>query len=185
MIRKYLCLIMLFFTLNNLFCQNKIVNSRNSVYVDFLGVSGTILSLNYDRILIETDKGYFNLNFGFGYSQLKNFNSPVIGIPLNINYTQGLKNHHIEIGTGLTYNSGMRQYDEVALFGDQSRALLAHEKSEVLFLSSRIGYKYQRSHGGILMRIGFTPLITLLNFSNFKVEEKILPLFDIGVGYAF
>lgn len=183
--RLFLCLLLAVFMLHNSYAQNKTIDVRNSLYINFLGAAGTLFSINYDRIIHVTKSGYFNVNVGYGYSHMKSFTTPEMGIPLNLNYTHGLNKHHFEIGTGLTYNSGLKQEVQLVHLDEQGHFIEVHSKSEALFLSSRIGYKYQRSEAGIVIRLGFTPLITLHDFSDYEVGDKIIPLFDIGLGFSF
>ena len=168
-------------------CQetDKTFNKRNSFYGEFLGTSGSVCSINYDRILIQNKNSLVDLSLGYGYFPFFKDVNPIIGIPISINLTTGLSNHHFEIGAGLTYNSGIvqRKYDYAAIGG----SLVSNSTAEslvALWCSFRLGYKYQKPNGGLFLRIGFTPLFKLKTFSIFDNGNNIFSLFGLGVGYT-
>jgi len=159
---------------------------KNILSIEFIGVSGSVFNLNYDRVLYLTPNYHINLSLGFGYfPSVKNWN-PIIGIPVIINLSMGKTKHFFEIGTGLAYNSGLQQsgYDYLGDFGGNS-SLVDVESVKGLLWSSRLGYKYQKPSGGFFLRAGFTPLIRIKTFSDLKSDNKFIPAFGLGVGYSF
>jgi len=58
----------------------------------------------------------------------------------------------------------------------------------LLTLNFVLGYRYQKSRGGLLLRAGFTPVIFLddINNSAFTVtRDRLTPKVGISIGYAF
>jgi len=157
---------------------------KNTIYAEFLGMSGSACSINYDRVLAKINKSSLDLSIGFGYfPQGKSWNA-IYGIPINLNLSGGLGNHDIEIGIGLTYNSGIIQESLLYQYSGNS----SPSKSislQALYCSFRLGYKYQKPTGGLFVRAGFTPLVRIKTFSAFDPEGEIYPLFGLGVGYTF
>lgn len=92
------------------------------------------------------------------------------GFPVTVNYLPGERNSHLELGAGLvpvivTFNG------QVLFFGNRVRG-----KEIAILETVTIGYRYQPTSGGFVLRIGFTPLFNL---------EKILPWGGISIGVAF
>lgn len=125
-----------------------VMQKKSALYVELLGNSATIFSINYDRILKEFKDAYLNMSIGFGNSfglnEKKGFN-----VPFSINYTIGKNtNHHFEIGLGGGIN------------------YLKDDKATRMLLNGRVGYKYQRPQGGFFFRAAFTPITPLFYFNS-------------------
>lgn len=161
-------------------------SKKNALSIEAIGTSASPLSLNYDRVLLVKPSYHINLSLGLGYFPfVKNWN-PIVGIPVNINMSMGKTKHFFEVGTGITYSSGMEQsgYDYIGDFGRNS-SMDDAESVKGLLWSFRLGYKYQRPTGGFFLRAGFTPLIRIKTFSDLKPENKFIPAFGLGIGYSF
>jgi hypothetical protein len=185
-LRFFFCICFFCFSLGFIDSQetDKTFTKRNSFYGEFLGTSGSVCSINYDRILKQNENSLIDLSLGFGYFPFFKEVNPIIGIPISINLTNGLGNHHFEIGAGLTYNSGIVQRKEtVESYGSSLDSYSITESLQVLLFSFRIGYKYQKPNGGLFFRLGLTPLLKLKTFSKFDNDNSI-PLFGLGVGYT-
>jgi hypothetical protein len=163
--------------------SDSLLIKRNSVFIEFLGMSGSAVSINYDRVLKEVDNSTIDLNLGFGYFPgAKGWNS-IIGIPLYLNFSTGHSKHHFEFGLGLTYNTGIIQESYIGLWNRPS--VVKSISQEALFASFKLGYKYQKPGGGLFLRVGFTPLFKIANFSQFDSNVSIYPLFGAGAGFTF
>lgn len=166
-------------TMDNIYGQN--YKSRNTIYGEFLGTSGSTLSLNYDRIIFESNKMFIDLTAGFGYfPSIDNFD-PIVGIPISINITTGVNKLHFEFGFGMTYNAGLIQ--EGISLGDYSEV----SSLKAIYTTVRIGFKYQKPNGGIFLRAGLTPMYrikTIEELNNVTVS-RLMPLLGVGVGYSF
>jgi len=159
---------------------------KNTVYAEFAGTSGSISSVNYDRILLQKEGLMFNLTLGIGYFPSINNWNPIIGLPVTFNASFGKAKHHFELGTGLTYNSGLEQSSLLYYQSINTNNSNTNVKSmEALFWTFRIGYKLQKPNGGLFLRGGFTPLINIKTFSDFKGESNFIPAFGAGIGYTF
>lgn len=159
---------------------------RNTIYAAFAGISGSVCSINYDRILFEKENAFVDLTIGFGYYPFFKNVDPIIGVPVAINYTRGSGSHHYELGVGLTYNSGInRQTHLYVLDGiDWSDSYIETENEHAIWSSFRVGYKYQKPDGGIFVRIGLTPLLKIKTLSAYKDDNKLFPAIGIGLGYT-
>lgn len=167
------------YLINYVFGQKDSINDikRNTVYFEFLGNSATISSVHYNWIFKKAKTHSYDLSLGFGYYPNKNNDlNPSYAFPISVNWSNGLKNHHLDLGFGLTYNSGVIQ----------KRSYVHSKSMEALWLSFRLGYKYQKPNGGLFLRVGITPLLKLKEFSSISDSDnillKFLPLFGIGIG---
>jgi len=139
----------------------------NSIYLELLG-NGGFYSVNYDRQFSDD----FGARIGFMYVEDFLFFTDVkiLLIPITLNYLIGSGNNKLELGGGplIGFESGR----------DSFLGLSEGEKSSGsrIGATATIGYRYQKSDGGFLFRIGFTPLFT---------SEGILPWAGISLGFSF
>ncbi|SMG09942.1 hypothetical protein SAMN05661096_00271 [Marivirga sericea] len=145
-----------------------------------LGGHGLIYSINYERILINSELLKTTGQIGIAYYP------PFIGfrdvwIPIGINEILSINNHHIEAGVGMVIiREASRDSGNTAIdwFWDG-------------FLSARIGYRYQKPDGRFLFRAGFTPIIETNIFSKLPRElsgkflSEVHPLAAVSIGYNF
>ncbi|MFC2079860.1 hypothetical protein ACFLRQ_00130 [Bacteroidota bacterium] len=158
--------------------NNKYLN-LNSVQLE-LGGHGLAYSLNYERILFNTDIFKIAGQVGFSYYP------PFIGfidywIPISINEIFSIRNHHIELGVGIIINRvSSRDSENIATDWDWEG-----------FLSARIGYRYQKPNGRFIFRAGFTPIIesnflsSMKTVSDFGFITEFHPLPAVSFGYSF
>ena len=132
----------------------------NSLYVEFLGSSGLIYNITYDRIL------YLKNDFGItGAIGLQYF---LLGKPegagsIQINFIHG-NTHYLEYGIGSIFF-----YNHIKNFYSGKTVPL------------RLGYRYQRKNGGFFFKIAFTPLLT----DAFDNQLMILPWGGVSFGFTF
>lgn len=164
----------------------KIIIKNNTFYTEILGISGSVFSFNYDRILTKDNNFFLDLTMGVGYlPSIKDWN-PVYGIPVSLNISSGHNYHHFEFGIGLTYNSGNVQNQKITeSFGGSINSNITYESLRAFWCSIRLGYKYQKPTGGLFFRVGFTPFIKLKTYSTYETNDIILPLIGLGIGYTF
>ena len=135
---------------------NKAFFKKNSVYVEILG-EGMLYSLNYERIV--SNNGKFNTSVKIGGNYL---GDNLFFIPMGVSEIIGRKNHHLETGLGL------------------SASFFSESISEgYLWLTGRLGYRYQKPSGNFLFKAMYTPIIVASN-----VDGGLI-WFGISVGYAF
>ena len=68
--------------------NKKSMQAKSALYIEFLGNSATVFSINYDRIIKEYDDSYLNMTIGYG-NYLGLDARTGFNIPFSINYTFG------------------------------------------------------------------------------------------------
>lgn len=140
----------------------------NAVYIEALGMGG-YGSVNYERLLFYQKKMHLGLRLGIGTYRLRDFEmnfNPDLTVPFSIHAYYG-KTHHIEIGAGQTFTSIVRA----------SALDFAVERKSSLSSNFLLGYRYQKSSGGLLFRLNYSPIVS----SN----EAFKHWYGLSVGYAF
>ncbi|MFA5816870.1 MAG: hypothetical protein WC865_14760 [Bacteroidales bacterium] len=147
--------------------QNNKFTYRNSVQFELFG-HGLIYSLNYECVLINRNRLKTTAQIGFSYYP------PAAGyreiwIPVGINEMISFNKHHIEIGIGqvLTNERPIRDFTGT------------YHREWDGFFSGRIGYRYQKPNGRLIIRAGFTPFLEYLEQIAFH------PSGALTVGYCF
>ncbi len=150
---------------------SNVVYNRKAVYAEIYGNSlGAALNYEY----LYRDHGLKQgVRFGPGYFvDILDKNSPTI-ISGNIEYIAftGTQQHHVEWGIGATYQYKYykQNYQTVNYFIsgiDTARTYTDHiykfQRTGPAILP-RIGYRYENPDGGLVIRVGYTPVIYLLN----------------------
>ena len=181
--KSFIIFLFVFFSFkpSALFAQENpkiITRKKSAIYVELLGNSGTLFSINYDRILLQNYYGYLDGSIGFGpYVMDNGYYQKGFNIPIAANYSYGSKNGHLELGLGV----GINRAKDTAIDIDFVR-LLAH---------FRIGYKYQNPKGGAFFKVGFTPIVPAYYFKGsvpkggFHDIDLFLNAFSLGLGFSF
>lgn len=137
----------------------------NSIYFEALG-SAVIYSINYDRLFTEN----FGGRIGFMYLSELDFifvsAKDLLFIPVTLNYFVGGK-HKLELGAGAVF-AGV---SSTGAFGFKS----GNAQSNIVGTAT-IGYRFQKSKGGFLFRISFTPFFT---------SKGIVPYGGVSMGMCF
>ena len=116
----------------------------NSIYLEFLG-NGGLYSVNYDR-LFSDDVG---VRIGFMYFEADKFifanDLQILIIPITLNYLIGSGNHKLELGGGplIAFASGRASF--FGLFEGEKRS------GSRVGATATIGYRYQKSYGGLYL----------------------------------
>ncbi|WP_207432032.1 hypothetical protein [Sabulibacter ruber] len=174
--KKILPTLVFAFIMNSLHAQSttppeKI--SRNTVFLE-IGGNSLVYSLNYDRILVN--KPTFKLAGRIGGMYLKNTGIIENGgyhmysFPLELSYLHGKGNHHLEIGVGVN-PSIEKQFD-------------FDRTNYSIFPLVRLGYRYQRSDGGLFFKAGFTPIIQTRKDIKYITDSPLAPWGGIAIGYT-
>ena len=151
--------------------------ARNSIFAEAFG-QGFCWSVNYDRLLNVDRKVKNSYSIGVVYvpKSVGFGDGTYYGIPFSYNWLFGKKNHHLELGVGVT-----------SLIVDP---YWAHNvTSYYTYMTPKIGYRYQRSQGGLFFRATATSMIDLLNVSVYKYDDLTVRHFSTlndvaGLGYA-
>jgi len=143
--------------------------AHNSVYFS-VGGAGIYNSLNYERTLVFTDKYSAGVKIGIGSSFSPALFPNEFTIPVGGYFLFGKRNSHFDLSLCAT-NYFLEQYDY---------SLNKNYKELKLLFVPSVAYRYQKSKGGFIGRIGFSPII---NFN--KNRNPASPWLDVSLGWAF
>ena len=166
------------------------LKSKNTFFIEALGNS-LFYSLNYDKILFQKRNLFISNRIGIFYLPAGGGNYK-FGIPLEINFLLGKKQHFFESGLGISY----LYFDDFYWLTDGQGQIfeIVDQKINWVFITGRIGYRYQKPNGGFFFRVGFTPLFQIIDKRKDKYygmyaqpgpSMSILPFGGIGIGYTF
>jgi hypothetical protein len=113
------------------------INARNSVFIEILGSAGYLYNITYDRVVFSREQNHISTGLGIQYLPSDLSRDHISSISPQINYFHGTT-HHFETGLAVAYDF---------YSGD-------------LAIPIRIGYRFQKSDGGLFYKIGLTPLLT-------------------------
>ena len=143
-------------------------SATNAVYLE-LGGNTVFYSLNYDRMLTD----HFSLRAGIEVMDKLN----TLAVPLMINYLFGSGDHKFELGLGGVFfsesDAGLLRYRHLFTPGVTSYA------------TATLAYRFHPKGGGLLFRIGFTPILAENHFIAPDVRSPIMPWIGISIGHAF
>jgi hypothetical protein len=156
------------------FCQKTYYDSlkTNFIYknnVQFeLGGYGGIYSVAYERTIFNRVKYKTTTQIGFSYYPPKT-GLIAIFIPIVFNELVSFSKHHIEFGLGyiIAKDYLIKKADNVYNWEG--------------FVTGRIGYRYQKPNGRIMLKIGFTPIIEYIHLEN----PIFYPSGGLALGYCF
>lgn len=161
-----------------------------SISVELLGAQNTV-GINYDsRIKGNSGLGY-RMGIGFGYGDNSDWFDQKIkgmGVPIELNYLLGKKNHKLEVGFGASL--GIYHVKETTWYYYQPVPPEAEGHDEQYtstsnrlgyFMFGDIGYRYQRKNG-FMFRIGVSPSF---NFGDKYGLKKSAFYPYIGLGWSF
>ncbi|MCS7302778.1 MAG: hypothetical protein NZ606_05025 [Candidatus Kapabacteria bacterium] len=140
---------------------------RYAAYVEVFG-GGLLFSLNADG---HISTGY-GLRIGGFYSEEAYWF-----------FAQGLMltnpdgNHHLEVGGGLGVMAFALNLDLLGSGGGSSGP-----PEPKVYFPLHLGYRFQQSDGGFLLRLGFTPLLMVKQTTN---EWGILPWGGLSLGWSW
>ena len=145
---------------------------KNSIEFELFG-HGSLYSIDYERLIVNKKKIKTLGQIGFAYYPESTGVIP-LWIPISINQLISFNSNHLEFGIGqIIINDEMPDgKDDYKLFG-----------------SLKIGYRYQKPNGRILIKAAFTPVIEYWD----RIEKNIfgdrsvefIPWGGITVGYNF
>jgi hypothetical protein len=95
------------------------------------------------------------------------------GVNIEINGLWGANNHYLEIGGGSTF-----------IYLVQNEESYGSSNTSLLLLNTRVGYRFQKKEGGLLFRIGFTPLFPIIIDKDTSVDRYFIPFGGISIGYT-
>lgn len=138
--------------------------ASNTFFVE-LGGNALVYSLNYERFF--TPK--IGIRVGGMYLQADDDAGTEVGVglfPVMATYLLGEGNSHFEAGAGIGIaTAGVSDADLDEDFGDSA-----------VYGTATFGYRYQKPEGGVMFRVGFTPVVA---------SGNVFPWVGASVGYAF
>ena len=179
---KILLSLLIAFGINSAMAQE---HSVKNVSLELMGAH-TVMGVNFDSRL----KGNNGLGFRVGvsivrdgltdYDDVKGF-----AVPLELNYLLGEKNHHLELGAGVSLGSckfGHYNNDR-GYFGDRYITIQTRwdENRFAYFIFGNVGYRYQRP-SGFVARVGLTPSF---NFGGENGFDRPFFYPYVGLGWSF
>ena len=156
-------------------------NSQNkpnnfALTLDLVGNSG-FYTLNGEYEVGKIKDYKLNTRIGFGYYSWSG--RQFIGIPIGINMITGTKKHHIEFGLGASYIKGAVNWHITGdgTFGNYQEWW---QQSEAIYFVPSIGYRFEKLTGGLILKVYYSPLITVFNFFDKQdFLNRLYPVFDI------
>lgn len=137
---------------------------NNFAYLEFLGNSETLLSLNYERMLNANSrtKLHYSVRAGFGMAKRSKDTAHLFSFPFELIGMYGKRKHYIEMGLGYTAVFGKQYVDSI------NYSPPAHYERYNHIYVFRLGYRYM--YDGFVLRV--TPLYVynpdFLNKTYFK-----------------
>jgi hypothetical protein len=174
--KHFLVTILFALTINSLLAQGYTeITKKNTVFLE-VGGNGPLYSINYDRILIKKTNWKLAGRIGFMYFNdnrglLENSENKQSSIPIELSFLKGKSNHNLELGLGITplskgyLDKAGKDYTRVATSG-------------------RIGYRYQKSNGGLFFKAGFTPITFFKKDFNSVNPKYVYPWAGLALGYT-
>ena len=163
------CIIFLIvvFGAKNLLAQEAVeAASKNAFFAELLG-NGIFFSVNYDYRLgnkfgLRGGIGFVGKNERFGGSGFS-YSNTALTIPLGANLLLGKNGKYFEVGAGITYVKG-------------NEGVISEEYSPITG-TLNFSYRYQPLGGGVMFKIGISPIFTNDYFDPFRP--------GLGIGYCW
>jgi hypothetical protein len=135
--------------------------ARNVVYAE-AGGNAILLSVNYERFLTHNLAVRVGVNtYGLAGQEDE---SPLFIAPVMLTIVSGRSSSHAELGLG-------------ARFANRDLGTSSHRMGlEGVYATGTLGYRFQRPEGGLVARVGFTPII---------MADAVFPFIGLSFGYAF
>ena len=150
----------------------------NANYIEILGNSGFLFSLNLDRIFLYKPK--LKISGAAGIAVLPNGPYMEQSYYVANNYILFDGDHHLEFGPGLTL---WRKYNPVC---SDSAQYPKYNWESIWFGMFRLGYRYQKNEEGFFFKAGLTPF----PYRKFDCKSEFFPehwnlLFGIAIGVTY
>ncbi len=139
---------------------------RNSIYFEAFG-QGLYNSFSFDR-LYNVDKK-IKTSFSAGLTIIPHPEFFVLGVPVSYNYIFGQKNHHLELGLGITAmylrQGQINASESVTDINGVTKTndYIGYKNNFYTYFTPKIGYRFQKNSGGLFLRLTLTPSIAGIN----------------------
>lgn len=147
--------------------QSDVSMKRNTIYLEILG-QGLYNSLNFDRILHPENRIKHSITGGLSYFRLSYLEE--VAALGSYNFLFGKKNHHLELGIGLSvmslisFDIQSNQSYPNPNGGTYTVAYTGSQHSIYSYFTPKIGYRFQKPTGGFFYRLSFTPALAGVNY---------------------
>jgi hypothetical protein len=139
---------------------------KNTVQIELFG-HGLLYSLNYERVIFNGNRFKTTGQIGLAYYPPKT-NLIEVWIPVMLNQLLSFDKHHIELGLGHVFvNEHVPGFDTAT-----------ERRRTGGFISGRLGYRFQKPDGRLIIRAGFTP------FREYRGTNAFHPSGGLAVGYS-
>ena len=150
--------------------------NKNSVQLELFGQGG-FYSVNYERVLINQNRFKTTVLIGFSYYEKTNYHkigvrshvekkTNIFLLPVTVNEILSFNKHQIELGVGYLF-----KISEQSAIEEETESVKTH------YITGRLGYRYQKPNGRLILRAGFTPI--------YEKDQEIYLWGGLSVGYAF
>lgn len=139
---------------------------RNSLYAEVFG-QGLYNSFAFDRL--QKHDGNLKTSFSCGLTLIPTPELFVLGTPLSYNLILGQRNHHLELGIGVTpmyIRLGNIDASETITDANgftRTNNFRGHRHDFYSFFTPKIGYRFQKNSGGLFLRVTATPPVAGIN----------------------
>ncbi len=156
----------------------KVSFKKNSVYLE-LGGTGGVYSICYDRLFDIKEKKKNSFSIGLSYLQgvIYEKDLRIFALPFSRNT---IYFRYLEIGLGITPTLIAEikpAYQHGSVVGSYT------ELEPLLFLSPKLGFRYQKNDGGFFFRAALTPMFSLI--SNSFLYRSVYPWAGLSFGKTF
>lgn len=173
---------------------------KNYFQLELFG-KGLFNSINYERVLSQSEKGKTVASLGIGYMHVTN-DFDIVNAPLYFGKIFQNGKHGIELGGGITYSYYSNRYLYLD-FGSIQNSREGFNSSHSIYLNFNLGYRYNIAEN-VYLKASFSPLIGLVAFHPNYVNslnspaqklyresfpdintnnDNILPNFGVAVGF--
>ncbi|OFZ63405.1 MAG: hypothetical protein A3D92_08940 [Bacteroidetes bacterium RIFCSPHIGHO2_02_FULL_44_7] len=149
-----ICLICLLTWTPCCLAQEVAESGNDLIYVEAGGYGG-LGSINYERISYRKQLFQLGPRIGVGFNRFMDYRNkfnPDVSIPFGVNFCYGTK-WKAEIGLGTTFSS-------VVHVGPD----LEPERISQVHGNASIGFRYQKTEGGLLIRAGYSPIFEKFSY---------------------
>jgi hypothetical protein len=155
--------------------RNDVTFSGPIIFAELYGVGGAV-TVNLEHKVFDIGRHLVAVRVGYG--KHKYFGNPyrqVRSIPIGVGFIRGKRNHHREIGAGLTYAEGNE--NDVG-FGWLNKSV---------FLVPFVGYRYQRPGGGLFLKAQLTPMVKIKEYSESRIYRSQVGelVFSAGISLGY
>jgi len=152
--------------------NNPEIYPKNSIYLEVLGNSLYLASMNYERVFLQKNFFYLAGGIGIGAGGLMGMSN--FSAPIHINgIFQIYKQLALEAGFGITFMRAGTQSED---------GVWTHENVAALDLN--VGIRVQNTNG-VVLRWSFTPFYPINQSLLIFEENRLQPYIGFSVGRSF